>query len=105
MFRVFSAFSALLSRPKVRAAIQEHQARLLARVREDVRALQERFTRKYAGSESALLSAARDLPPVAGSIVWARQVGNREREREGEGGREGERARERANEREREIDR
>ena len=74
MFRIFSAFSPLLTRPKVRAAIQEHQSKLLVQVQEDVRALQDRFKRKYAGSEAARLAGARDLPPVAGSILWARQV-------------------------------
>ena len=54
--------------------IQEYQNKLLVEVKDDVRALQERFKRKYAESEAARLARVRDLPPLTGSIIWARQV-------------------------------
>lgn len=74
MFRVFSKFNALFFRPKIRGAIQEYQAQLIARVKEDIQNLHERFKSKYPTSEAAVMSEMRDIPPVSGAIIWARQI-------------------------------
>lgn len=74
MFQIFSVFSALLMRPKIRSAVQEYQNKLIMQVKDDVKALQDMFKRKYVNSEAARLAAVRNIPPVAGSIIWARQV-------------------------------
>jgi dynein heavy chain 1, cytosolic len=74
MFSIFSVFSALLVRPKIRSAIQEYQNKLLMQVKDDVKALQEKFKRKYAASEASRLTFGRDIPPLSGSIIWARQI-------------------------------
>jgi dynein heavy chain 1 len=74
MFSIFSVFSALLVRPKIRSAIQEYQNKLLIQVKDDVKALQEKFKRKYAASEASRLTVGRDIPPLSGSIIWARQI-------------------------------
>lgn len=71
---IFSVFNPLLVRPKIRSAIQEYQNKLLIQVKDDVKALQEKFKRQYAASEASRLTAVRDLPPLAGSIIWARQI-------------------------------
>jgi dynein heavy chain 1 len=74
MFRVFSKFNALFFRPKIRGAIQEYQAQLINRVKEDIQNLHERFKSKYPTSEAAVMSEMRDIPPVSGAIIWARQI-------------------------------
>jgi dynein heavy chain 1 len=74
MFRVFSKFNALFFRPKIRGAIQEYQAQLITRVKEDIQNLHERFKSKYPSSEAAVMSEMRDIPPVSGAIIWARQI-------------------------------
>ena len=74
MFRVFSKFNALFVRPKIRGAIQEYQTRLIEKVKEDINALQDRFKQQYGHSEAHAMAQLRDLPPVAGAIIWARQI-------------------------------
>lgn len=35
---------------------------------------QEKFTGRYEASEAAVTAQLRDLPPVAGKVLWARQI-------------------------------
>ena len=77
MFRYFSRFNALFVRPHIRGAIREYQTQLINRVREDIEALHEKFKNQYGSSRAYRLSKLRDIPPVAGSIIWARQIEER----------------------------
>jgi len=43
-------------------------------VKDDIESLHEKFKRQYASSKEEVMSRKRDLPPVAGSIIWARQI-------------------------------
>ncbi|GAM24388.1 hypothetical protein SAMD00019534_075630 [Acytostelium subglobosum LB1] len=74
MFRVFSKFNVLFFRPRIRAAIQEYQTQLIERVKEDIKGLHEKFKQQYSNSEAFHMSNLRDLPPVSGAIIWARQI-------------------------------
>lgn len=74
MFRIFSRFNALFVRPHIRGAIREYQTQLIQRVKDDIEALHEKFKVQYPHSKSCRMSRFRDLPPVSGSIIWARQV-------------------------------
>jgi len=68
MFRVFSKFNALFTRPRVQGAIKEYQTQLIERVKQDIAALQDKFFVKIAfgKTEAAVVSQLRDLPPIAG---------------------------------------
>ncbi|EGG11538.1 uncharacterized protein MELLADRAFT_46877 [Melampsora larici-populina 98AG31] len=74
MFRVFSKFNALFVRPKIRGAIQEYQTQLIESVKEDIGRLHDKFRTQYRHSEAYPMSQLRDIPPVAGAIIWARQI-------------------------------
>ncbi|KAL8952356.1 MAG: hypothetical protein Q9222_001736 [Ikaeria aurantiellina] len=74
MFRVFSKFNALFVRPKIRGAIAEYQTQLIDNVKSDITSLHDRFREQYGHSESHVMAQLRDLPPVAGAIIWARQI-------------------------------
>ena len=74
MFRVFEKFNALLVRPKVRGAINAYQTQLLDNVKNAITALHERFKQQYGGSEAQMMAQLRDIPPVAGAILWVRQI-------------------------------
>ncbi|EED23281.1 dynein heavy chain [Talaromyces stipitatus ATCC 10500] len=74
MFRVFSKFNALLVRPKIRGAIGEYQTTLIDNVKRDINALHERFKQQYGHSEAHAMAQLRDLAPVSGAIIWARQI-------------------------------
>jgi dynein heavy chain 1 len=74
MFRVFSKFNALFVRPKIRGAITEYQAQLIENVKHDISTLHERFKQQYGHSEAHAMAQLRDLPPVSGAIIWARQI-------------------------------
>ncbi|XP_075210120.1 dynein heavy chain, cytoplasmic-like [Lycorma delicatula] len=74
MFRIFSRFNALFVRPHIRGDIREYQTQLIQRVKDDIEALHEKFKVQYPQSKSSRMSFVRDLPPVAGSIIWATQI-------------------------------
>ena len=74
MFRVFSKFNALFVRPKIRGAIAEYQTQLIDNVKQAIHALHERFKHQYGHSEAHAMAQLRDLPPVSGAIIWARQI-------------------------------
>lgn len=74
MFRIFSRFNALFVRPHIRGAIREYQTQLIQRVKDDIESLQEKFKAQYIQSKCYRLSKIRDIPPVAGSIIWAKQI-------------------------------
>ena len=73
-FRVFSKFNALFFRHRIRGAIQQHQAGLISTVKEDIHQLQNMFKRSYTRSEAEKMSSVRDLPPMSGKIIWAKQI-------------------------------
>ena len=74
MFRIFSRFNALFVRPHIRGAIREYQTQLIQRVKDDIESLHEKFKVQYPQSRACRMSRVRDLPPVSGSIIWARQI-------------------------------
>ncbi|KAH7328045.1 dynein heavy chain, N-terminal region 1-domain-containing protein [Stachybotrys elegans] len=74
MFRVFSKFNALFVRPKIRGAIQEYQNQLMDHVKQAINGLHERFKQQYGHSEAHAMAQLRDLPPISGAIIWARQI-------------------------------
>ncbi|ANB15357.1 dynein heavy chain [Sugiyamaella lignohabitans] len=74
MFRVFSKFNALFVRPAIRGAIQEYQTRLIENVKLDISSLQERFRQQYSSSEDFEMSKLRDMPLIAGTIGWIKQI-------------------------------
>lgn len=74
MFRIFSRFNALFVRPHIRGAIREYQTQLIQRVKDDIEALHEKFKVQYPQSKACRMSKVRDLPPVSGSIIWAKQI-------------------------------
>lgn len=74
MFRIFSRFNALFVRPHIRGAIREYQTQLIQRVKDDIESLHEKFKVQYPQSKACRMSHVRDLPPVSGSIVWAKQI-------------------------------
>ena len=74
MFRVFSKFNALFVRPKIRGAISEYQTQLIENVKADISALHERFKQQYGHSQAHSMAQLHDVPPVSGSIMWARQI-------------------------------
>lgn len=74
MFRVFSRFNALFVRPKIRGAIQEYQTNLIESVKEDIASLHSKFRASYKTSEAYHMAQLRDLSPIAGAIIWAKQI-------------------------------
>ena len=74
MFRIFSRFNALFVRPRIRGAIREYQKLLIGLVKEDIETLHDKFKVQYPHSKASKMSKVRDLPPVSGSIIWAKEV-------------------------------
>ena len=67
-------FNALFVRPHIRGAIREYQTQLIQRVKDDIEALHEKFKIQYPQSKAFRMSGVRDIPPVAGSIIWVKQI-------------------------------
>ena len=76
MFRVFSIFNPLFFRPAIRNAVNSFRAALVKNVREDVRRLQDKFRHRYEDSLERATADLRDIPPLSGTIIWARQIEN-----------------------------
>lgn len=74
MLRVLSQFNSLFVRPKVRGAVQEYQQQLLQSVKADIQGLHDKFKAQYRPSEANHMSQLRDVPEIAGAIIWARQI-------------------------------
>ncbi|KAG5186150.1 dynein heavy chain [Tribonema minus] len=74
MFRAVARFSGLMARPRVRSAAAHHQAELLAHVRRAVAALADKFSQRYDDSGAKMVAGLRDIPPLSGKILWARQI-------------------------------
>ena len=74
MFRVFSKFNELFFRSRIKGAIQQFQTQLIGTVKKDIQALQTKFKRQYHNSEARHMSQVRDLPPISGAIIWAKQI-------------------------------
>eukprot|EP01041_Mallomonas_annulata_P000303 gene303-544_t len=76
MFRVFSVFNPLFFRPAIRNAVNSFRTALVKSVREDVKRLQEKFRLRYDESQERVTADIRDIPPLSGRIIWARQIEN-----------------------------
>eukprot|EP01032_Pedospumella_encystans_P010301 gene10301-12053_t len=76
MFRIFSAFNPLFFRPTIRNAVNSFRATLVKNVREDVKRLQDKFRLRYDESQERVTAELRDIPPLSGRIIWARQIEN-----------------------------
>ncbi|XP_055327511.1 dynein heavy chain, cytoplasmic-like [Paramacrobiotus metropolitanus] len=74
MFRIFSQYSALLVRPRIRGAIREYQTQLIQKVKEDIEYLHDKFKVGYQNTGNAIADRQRDFPPVAGCILWTRHI-------------------------------
>eukprot|EP00392_Amoebophrya_sp_AT5.2_P009227 g9255.t1 len=74
MFASFQKFNALFFRSRIRGAIQEYQSTLLENVRMEVGKLQLKFKEKFEQSKSARVTLQRDIPPLTGAVLWARQI-------------------------------
>jgi dynein heavy chain 1 len=74
MFSVFGAFNALFFRPAIRNAVNSFRAELVRNVHEDVKRLQNKFRRRYDDSQEKTTADLRDVPPLAGRMMWARQI-------------------------------
>ena len=76
MFSVFATFNPLFFRPTIRNAVNSFRAVLVKNVREDVRRLQDKFRLRYDDSLEKATADLRDIPPLGGRIIWARQIEN-----------------------------
>ena len=76
MFRVFAVFNPLFFRPAIRNAVNSFRTALVKNVREDVKRLQEKFQLRYDESLERATADIRDIPPLSGRIIWARQIEN-----------------------------
>ena len=72
MFKVFSIFNALFTRPRIRGAIQEYQNQLLTQVKKDINGLKEKLINE-AGVDSNL-NLVRDFPTISNKITWTKQI-------------------------------
>ncbi|EAR94592.2 dynein heavy chain, cytoplasmic protein (macronuclear) [Tetrahymena thermophila SB210] len=74
MFRIFSKFNKLFVRPHIRGAIVEYQSDLLEKVQKKISQLREKFVKKYVNTETSVLCKVRDIPNIAGSVIWTNQM-------------------------------
>lgn len=76
MFNIFSTFNPLFFRSSIRNAVNSFRSTLVRNVKDDVKRLQEKFHLRYDESKERSTADLRDIPPLAGRIIWARQIEN-----------------------------
>ena len=74
MFRTFSRFNALFSRPRIRDAIQEYQNQILSSIKKDIKTFRDKFYVKYGSSEVSKAYKIRNFPSLSGFLMWAQQL-------------------------------
>ena len=74
MFAEFNACNTLLYRPAIRNAVQPFRLTLMATVQKDLQRLQDKFKMKYDTAAERQLAALGDIPPLAGRLLWAKQI-------------------------------
>ena len=75
MFRVFSDYSSLFYRPRIKTALLEYQADLVRRVDEDFKNIQDKYWAKR--DEINFICSSRDIPLVADQLIWLFQLEQR----------------------------
>jgi dynein heavy chain 1 len=76
MFRIFATYNPLFFRAAIRNAVNSFRSVLVKNVREDVRRLKDKFRLRYDDSLERTTADLRDIPPLSGRIIWARQIEN-----------------------------
>lgn len=61
-------------RPHIRGAIVEYQSDLLEKVQKKINQLREKFVKKYVNTETSIICKVRDIPNIAGSVIWTNQM-------------------------------
>lgn len=76
MFRVFQIFTALLTRPRIRGAIQEYQIQLLIKVEKDIEVLRDKLlnNQNQEHHQSTMLNRIRGFPDISNKIIWTKQI-------------------------------
>ena len=74
MFRIFSKFSGLFFRPRIKGAIEEYQSQLLKTVKDGINFLDKKFLTGYDRTENIRVCKVRDIPENPGKIIWAKQI-------------------------------
>lgn len=77
MFRIFSKFSGLFFRPRIKSAIEEYQSQLLKTVKDGINFLDKKFLTGYDRTENSRICKVRDIPENPGKIIWAKQIKNK----------------------------
>ena len=76
LFVLFSAFRSLFFRPAIYNAVMPFRSVLVKSVHDDMKVLREKLTGRYDEGPEGALATLRDLPPLAGRILWAQQIEN-----------------------------
>jgi dynein heavy chain 1, cytosolic len=75
-FRLFSIFNPLFFRRSIWNAVGTYRSALVRDVHNDIERLQEKFKQRYDESLEKATADIRDIPPLSGRILWARQIEN-----------------------------
>jgi dynein heavy chain 1 len=71
MFKVFSFFQPLFTRPRIKVAIREYQNQILQQVAKDIQTLKEKYMSERGNDQNNLLTGLRDYPAISNNITWA----------------------------------
>ena len=75
MLQIYGKYNRLFFRRRIQVSIQQYQTSLFKQVRKDADKLYESLQHvSYPDSEACRIARLYDLPPLASSVIWARQI-------------------------------
>ena len=74
IFTVFRSFNKLFLRPRIRSAVIRYQTRILQSVKVELTTLRTKEEVGFEASAAETMSKIRNLPLMAGNIVWANKI-------------------------------
>ena len=74
MFKIFSKFSSLMTRPQVKTAVQEYQDQLVKKIQNNTNYLNTKYKNRYEKSGGVMIGKFYGILNISGNQIWGDQI-------------------------------
>lgn len=74
MFKIFSKFSSLMTRPQVKTAVQEYQDQLVKKIQTNTNDLFSKYKKRYESSGGVMIGRFYGILNISGNQIWGDQI-------------------------------